>query len=506
MQISANLPKLMRFKRNIKNGFTIIELIIAGAISITTIGIGFSLLQIALKGNKIDETQMGINGRINDTLDFILDEVKASKRIIAKESDIDIYNTNCTYPEEGEFLFGIRLPDQALAKSDYIPEGDQFNLNQVECPIVYTLRPSKFNEKSPYSLIRYGPQYNSSGYYVSPSYIQFQETLLLDGISASQKYNKINCPNNWSNIKTLKGISFCIDEYKKAIEIQIEAEDTQRGIADNELRSIASVGGFSSIQDESQFNINPFSTYVSNNVPSCFGGKCCWIGVCLKSNKITYIIDNSYYLNENYFHLNGKIINGNWEEILNPALISPRINGKNLFDYVRSSLKQHINKLPNSESLTEDNKVYIQVIANNGSSTYLFEDGPQELSSTNKNAALDYLNNLESDINSSINPWEDLCRILESEYVGQVIILSAWKPENEVVTGSKSCAGYQEGKFSEIISEFNQYNRSKSATGALIIDTISLFNNFCESSKNPFNNSWLGSISKGAESTCIHIK
>ena len=46
-----------------KNGFTIIELIIAGAISITTIGIGFSILQIALKGNKIDETQMGINGR-----------------------------------------------------------------------------------------------------------------------------------------------------------------------------------------------------------------------------------------------------------------------------------------------------------------------------------------------------------------------------------------------------------------------------------------------------------
>ena len=41
-----------------KNGFTIIELIIAGAISITAIGVGFSILQIALKGNKIDETQM----------------------------------------------------------------------------------------------------------------------------------------------------------------------------------------------------------------------------------------------------------------------------------------------------------------------------------------------------------------------------------------------------------------------------------------------------------------
>ena len=78
----------MNFKKPIKNGFSIIELIVAGAISITTIGVGFSLLQIALKGNKIDETQMGLNGRINDTLDFILDEVKASKRIIENDKQI----------------------------------------------------------------------------------------------------------------------------------------------------------------------------------------------------------------------------------------------------------------------------------------------------------------------------------------------------------------------------------------------------------------------------------
>ena len=86
---------MIKFK---KNGFSIIELIIAGSISITAIGIGYSLLQIALKGNKIDETQMGINGRINDTLDFILDEVKASKRIINDESKIKFQNKNCTLP------------------------------------------------------------------------------------------------------------------------------------------------------------------------------------------------------------------------------------------------------------------------------------------------------------------------------------------------------------------------------------------------------------------------
>ena len=61
-------------------------------------------------------------------------------------------------------------------------------------------------------------------------------------------------------------------------------------------------------------------------------------------------------------------------------------------------------------------------------------------------------------------------------------------------------------KFSEIVNEYNQFTRSKSATGSLIIDTISLFNNFCASSKNIFSNSWMGSISEGAESDCVYIK
>ena len=229
---------------NKKNGFTIIELIIAGAISVTAIGVGFSILQIAIKGNKIDETQMGINGRINDTLDFILDEVKSSKRIIDDEKDITKLNNNCTFPNEGEFLFGISIPNQALVKSDYDPKGDQFNLNQVECPIVYSLRESIDGEKSPYSLIRYGPQYNELGYYVSPSYLQFQETVLLDGITSITQYEKIDCPDEWGDIQTIKGISFCIDPFKKAIEIQIEAGDPQVENSNN-IRSIASVGAVS---------------------------------------------------------------------------------------------------------------------------------------------------------------------------------------------------------------------------------------------------------------------
>jgi len=490
-----------------KNGFTIIELIIAGAISITAIGVGFSILQIALKGNKIDETQMGLSGRINDTLDFILDEVKSSKRIIDDKSEINKLNENCTYPNDGEFLFGISLPDQALVTSDYDPKGDNLNLNKVECPIVYTLKKSSNNEKPPYSLIRFGPQYNEMGYYISPSYVEFQETILLDGITSSNKYKKITCEENWKDIKTIKGISYCVDQFNKGIELQIEAEDPQKGINNNELRSIASIGGFSVIQDEDQINIIPSNSNLLNDSPSCLGGQCCWIGICLKSNKVTYLIDNSFYMNKNYLHYNGLVNDGKWEPINNPEYISPRINGKSLFEYVINSLKQHISRLPSANTLEDENKkMYIQIIANNGSSVYLFEDGPQELTLENKVFALNFLNRLNAENQESINPWMDICNSLESEYVGQMVILSSWRPNFTTASNNFPCVEKKEGQYTEIIKEYNQITRSKSATGALVIDSVSLFHNFCESSKNKFKNQWLGDISKNAESICVHIK
>ena len=95
---------------------------------------------------------------------------------------------------------------------------------------------------------------------------------------------------------------------------------------------------------------------------------------------------------------------------------------------------------------------------------------------------------------------------MESEYIGQLIILSAWKPSTITASILQPCVGRENGNFEEIIDDYNQLTRSKSAIGALVIDSISLYNNFCESSKNVFANDWLGSLSKGPESFCVHIK
>ena len=230
------------------------------------------------------------------------------------------------------------------------------------------------------------------------------------------------------------------------------------------------------------------------------------MGICLKSNKVTYIIDNSFFMNANYLHRNGQIVNGIWQPIDEPELISPRIKGKNLFDHTISSLKQHINKLPSSNNSAEADKIYMQIISNNGSSNYLFEDGPQELTTENKIAALSYLNNLTAEVQSEIDPWDDICKALESEYIGQMIVLSAWKPSTIKASTNQPCVGVENGNFDEIVYEYNQFTRSKSAVGALVIDAISLYHNFCEASKNEFTNNWLGLLSRGAESYCIHIK
>ena len=484
-----------------KNGFTIIELIIAGAISMTMIGVGFSIIQIALKGNKIDETQMGLSGRLNDSLDFILDEVKVGKRIIDDELDVKSLNSNCEYPNGHEFLFGIRLPDQALVKDDYVTEGDQFNFNRVECPIVYTLRPSNLDEKTPYTLVRYGPQYNEKGYYISPSFKDFQETVLLDGITSTADYEKITCPQGWNNIKTIRGISFCIDRFKKSIEIQIEAADSQNANVNSTINSIASIAGFSGIQDESQVNLITSNPDNVNDLPVCISGLCCWMGVCLKSNKVTYMIDTSYFMHEDYdLHPNGLIVNGEWSQIDQPRYTSPRINGKSLFLHSIDSLKQQINRMPISNMASDNNKVYLQIIAFNNSSEYLFEDGPRELTNDNKIRALSYLDRLAA-AGESIEPWNDICEALESDNVGQIILLSSSIPSK--VDGY--CVGKQ-GNYAEIIDDYNRITRSKTVTGSLIIDSISLFHNFCESAKNYDNNNWLGLMSSGAESVCTHIK
>ena len=90
--------------------------------------------------------------------------------------------------------------------------------------------------------------------------------------------------------------------------------------------------------------------------------------------------------------------------------------------------------------------------------------------------------------------------------VDQIILLSDGIPMTRSgFLSHGSCLG-QYGEYSKIIDKYNRDVRSKKPSGELIIDSTSLFHNFCDSTKNWRNRNWLGVISSGDQSQCTHVK
>ncbi len=480
-----------------KNGFTLVELILSTSISLSIILVGFYVLKNIIEGNKIDEIQFGLNAEVNDALDFIIDEVESGENIIDEKNDITSLNNACSYPSETIFIFGISLPDQALVKNEYKRKGDQFNLNQVDCPIVYSLKKIDTTKNQSYSLIRYGPQFNEKGFYVSPSFTNYKTSIILENISVETDYKKIKCSNTWNSLKTINGISFCTDKFNKSIELQIQVKSKNNNLSKEPNSSLMSSAGFSRVQNESQLSLIPLQRF-NGDVPNCIGGSCCFMGVCLKTRKIIFMIDISESMNKNFEHKNGEIKNGKWEQS-EPEFIKPNINGKSLINYAISSLKDHLNRLP----IKEGNEVYFQIIAYNDSLKKYPKLAPKKLSNITKLGAFEFLDNLEA--KGSSNPWEGICSTLQDEKTEQIILISSGVPS--IVNGL--CAGKNASSYDDyagIIEEYNRDNRSLNNQGSLIIDSISYFHNFCESNKNYLNNNWMGKISRGEESECVHIK
>ena len=78
-----------------KDGFTIIELIVAGAISAAVIALGYSVVQMTVKGNKVQEASQVLSGKVEDTLDLILDEVNRGQRIVDTVAEVKSKNSKC---------------------------------------------------------------------------------------------------------------------------------------------------------------------------------------------------------------------------------------------------------------------------------------------------------------------------------------------------------------------------------------------------------------------------
>ena len=127
-----------RFSRkrnqNAQNGFTLAELLVASAISAVVLSIAYSLVNVILTSNKNDNTNIALSTKIENALDFVVDEVKSSKNVISSWNDVP---ARCRGNDE--FVLGLTLPDQALTNDSY-KNKNNVNWKKVDCPIVYTLQ------------------------------------------------------------------------------------------------------------------------------------------------------------------------------------------------------------------------------------------------------------------------------------------------------------------------------------------------------------------------------
>ena len=150
-------------RNNKQEGFTIPELIISGVVSLIVLLAGFSLLRMNLQINKSDEVNLKLGGKVNSALDFIVDEISISQKVISKTSDIP---NGCSLPP-GELVLALKIPSKHANEKKAYKTNKLVEANQ-DCPIIYNLvRNNSYRGKGgPYYILqRTGPSLNEKGYY-----------------------------------------------------------------------------------------------------------------------------------------------------------------------------------------------------------------------------------------------------------------------------------------------------------------------------------------------------
>ena len=145
-------------------------------------------------------------------------------------------------------------------------------------------------------------------------------------------------------------------------------------------------------------------------------------------------------------------------------------------------------------------EVYLQIIAFSGFTKFAFPLGPQKLTSLNKQKALDFIDGLKA--YGQTNPWRGICHSLKNQNVGQLILLTDGIP---TVSSRGGCNG-ESGDYIDNILNHNNNIRSKTKQGSLVIDTISLYHNYCDPKRNKDKNNWLSRLSSSDESECNYVE
>ncbi len=463
MKMISYKKKLWRYLQE-EEGFTLVELIVASLISIAVLTASYSLIRMISTINKSDEIALKLSGKMDNALDFVVDEINSSKRVL---TSISQQPKSCNRPP-GEFVIGLSLPDQALDVSAYQKTNKnktQFLRTQVNCPVIYTLvKNNNYSGQrgSSYKLMRRGPALNKEGYYIPT---KVNDTLVADRIRYSP-IDSMSCSPGWTK-RTIKGIITCTDKYRRSAEIGISAE-TNKNYAKYNFLSKTSAG-FSKIQDDDLMETGKANKKIA---PCSISSKCNIFGTQITSRKITFHVDISSSMNRG------------------------KLKGKTPLIAVKEELIKSIQSL--------ENGVFYQIVAFADYSEKLFKAGPQKVTPSSRIKGIEWVRNLRAD--GYTKPWSGLFESLESQSVGQIILLSDGHP-TRTSGWCKYYGGYM--SYADCFKYYNENVRAKTTTGKVKVDTISVRFNFCAKygGDHPrLGDGWMGDLSSKNNGNCSVIR
>ena len=469
--------KLINFfieKKKKNEGFTLPELIVSGFISLLVLLAGFTFLRMNLNINKSDETNVKLAANMNNALDFIVDEINSSKKVIVSKNDI---NPKCKPLPQGDLVLALKIPDQAKNKDAY--QSNNMNITsktrsnywvEADCPIFYNLvrdNSSTSSGRITYILKRYGPTVNQQGFYNAN---EFKTSVVLDKIR-NKFDDDIICRSPGKNKvikKQVKGIVLCVDEYGRGAEIMINAESLRNN---NLLTTTKSSGGYSMINDEDLIsNTGGGGGIIQNG--------CQFFNTCIRRKKITFYID------------------------ISGSMRTRHKTGVTLMALAKERLISQIKDLPLGQDF------FLQVYKYNGNSYPVFRNGPQRLNAANKTQAIRLVEAIPDYPRGGTNPFGGLQQSIKDANVNQIIILS-----DGITRGNGYCQYTK--RYMEYSDCFNEVNKLRETTtaGNVAIDTISLGFDFCSGNvpryqyltRYGYNLSWLGELSTKNNGSCTHV-
>ena len=458
---------LCRSSKKLSNSaFTLVELILSSSISMIIILVGYYLSNIVSKANKNDKSQIELFSKIDSATDFVIDEIKSGKNILIDKNDID---SNCSTPT-GEFLVGISLPMQATESAAYSTSAGIGNSwTDINCPVIYYLKEGQANfaNDESFELRRFGPGIDSNGFYTSAS---FSDSLISGGIS-NNSLEEIKCSTNWTKLSR-RGISICVDRYKRTAEISITANVNKYGRKDIYISKTS--GANNRIQDDILMGINNSSNSTNQNNICNNSNSCHLFGTQIIGN-VTFLIDNSGSMGFRSRRF--------------------RIQGKIPIEAVKDQLIKSIANLRN---------IKFQVIAF-GTNDIKMWDKPRLATSVNRSKAIKWVSELSA-YQLDTKPSSSIKKAIEDLDTDQIIILSDGIPSNLRPYCDSKNSYYS---IDACMTEYNDELRKNTKVGTARIDTISLaINNSSFQTCNGWINSynWMGRLASANGGKCSVIK